>query len=174
MQKFLMLIAFIYALLSTNAYAEEFNMRPGLWEITTTSDLLLLVPHIPNDQMQEIQALAKEYGLDMPKIENGAAISKTCITEQMANQKTLPSLYQEQTGCTSKKAIRDGNRYKIDFTCDSAELKGSGTAEGHLTSPELIVGLTKFSGTAQGNPVNERADIQGKWLNASCGDIKPN
>jgi hypothetical protein len=173
MQKKFMAIALICPLFSTNIFAEELNMRPGLWEITTTSDLLLLAPHIPKEQMQEIQSLAKEYGLDMPKIENGAAISKTCITEQMSKQKTMPSLYQEQTGCTSKNANRVGNSYKIDFTCNSTELNGNGSAEGQLISPVHFTGLTKFSGNAQGNPVNEKAEIIGKWLNASCGDVKP-
>ena len=39
-------------LLAATAHAADNNMRPGLWQITTTSDLLLLVPHLPPDQMQ--------------------------------------------------------------------------------------------------------------------------
>ncbi|MGZ8269851.1 MAG: DUF3617 domain-containing protein [Methylophilus sp.] len=173
MQKILMVLTLACPLLINNANAEEFDMRSGLWEITTTSDLLLLAPHIPTDQMQELQKLAKEYGYDMPKIENGAAISKTCITPEMAKQKTMPNLYQEQTGCRSKNATRNGNSYKIDFTCDSVDLKGNGKAEGSLTSPEHFTGQTQFNGVAQGNPVNEKAEIAGKWVNASCGDVKP-
>ena len=156
--------------LETNA---ENNMRPGLWQIETTSDLLLLVPHIPADQMQSVKDLAKEYGLEMPQIENGAAISQTCITQEMADQKTLPSFYNAQLGCSSKNATRNGNNYKIDFVCNSADLKGSGTVEGIITSAESFTGQTNFAGEAQGNPVNERADINGKWLNASCGAVKP-
>jgi hypothetical protein len=170
MQKTLIAFTLACPLLVTNANAEEFNMRSGLWEVTTTSDLLLLAPHIPSEQMQELQKLANEYGNDMPKIENGAAISKTCITPEMAKQKTMPNLYQEQTGCSSKNATRNGNNYSVDFTCDSADLKGSGKAAGSLTSPEHFIGQTQFKGVAQGNPVNEKADITGKWVNASCAD----
>jgi hypothetical protein len=117
--------------------------------------------------------LAKEYGIDMPQIENGAIISKACITQEMADKKTLPNFYQDQTGCASKSATRNGNSYKVDFTCDSADLKGNGTAEGNLTSPEAFSGKTKFNGLAQGNPVNEKAVINGKWMNANCGAVKP-
>ena len=148
-------------------------MRPGLWEIATTSDLLLLAPHIPPEQMKNIKELAKENGFDMPQIENGAAISKACITPEMAKQKTLPNFYQDQIGCASKNATRNGNSYKVVFSCDSADLKGNGTAEGNLTSAEGFSGQTKFNGLAQGNPVNEKADITGKWLGASCGAVKP-
>ena len=173
MRKILIGLTLICPLIAATAHAADNNMRPGLWQITTTSDLLLLVPHLPPDQMQSIKDLAKDYGLDMPQIENGAAISQTCITQEMANQKTLPNFYNAQLGCTSQNATRSGNDYKVDFVCDSADLKGSGTVAGTITSPEAFTGQTNFTGTAQGNPVNERADINGKWINASCGAVKP-
>ena len=173
MRKILIGLTLICPLLAATANAAENNMRPGLWQITTTSDLLLLVPHIPADQMQGIKDIAKDYGLDIPQIENGAAISQTCMTQAMADQKTLPNFYNAQLGCSSKNATRSGNQYKTDFVCTSADLKGSGTAEGTITSPEAFTGQTSFIGTAQGNPVNERADINGKWMNANCGAVKP-
>ncbi len=172
MHKLLTGLTLICPLLAATAHAES-NMRPGLWQITTTSDLLRLVPHLPPDQMQNIKDLAKDYGLEMPQIENGAAVSQTCITQEMADQKTLPNFYNAELGCTSKNATRNGSKYKVDFVCDSADLKGSGTAEGVITNAENFTGQTNFSGEAQGNPVNERADINGKWMNANCGAIKP-
>lgn len=173
MHKLLIAVSLVFPLFISTTNAAEFNMRSGLWEITTSSDLLLLAPAISPDQMQNIRELAKENGFDMPQIENGAAISQACITQEMAKQKTLPNFYQDQIGCASKSTSRTGNNYKVDFTCDGAELKGNGTAEGHLTSPEQFLGQTRFNGLAQGNPVNEKADIAGKWLSASCGAVKP-
>jgi len=173
MRKILKSLTLIAPLLALAANAAETNMRPGLWQITTSSDLLLLAPHLPPEQMQSIKDLAKDYGLEMPQIENGAAISQTCITQEMANQKTLPNFYQPQLGCTSKNATRSGNNYKIDFVCASPDLKGNGTVQGAITNPEAFTGRTYFSGEAQGNPVNERAEINGKWINPSCGVVKP-
>ena len=173
MRKILIALTLIAPLLAPTANAAETNMRPGLWQITTSSDLLKLAPHIPADQMQSIKDLASQYGLEMPQIENGAAISQTCITQEMANQKALPNFYNAQLGCSSKNATRSGNNYKTDFVCASADLKGSGTAAGTITSPEAFTGQTNFTGEAQGNPVNEKADINGKWINASCGAVKP-
>ncbi len=162
-----------FILLASTVYGDEINLRPGLWEIATTSDLLLLVPHIPADQMQAIKDLASEYGFEVPPIENGAAISKACITQEMASQKSLPIFAQSQLGCVTKNATRTGNNYKMDFVCDSADLKGTGTAEGTIISAESFTAKTKFNGTAQGNAVNEQADVNGKWIGANCGDVKP-
>ena len=163
----------ISPLLAPAANAAETNMRSGLWQITTSSDLLKLAPHLSPDQMQNIKDLAKDYGIEMPQIENGAAISQACITQEMVNQKTLPNVYNTELGCTSKNTTRNGNNYKVDFVCASPDLKGNGTAAATITSPEAFTGQTNFTGEAQGNPVNEKADINGKWINASCGKVKP-
>lgn len=173
MREIIIAIISICQLFAATANAAETNMRAGLWQITTTSDLLLLVPHLPADQMQGIKDIATEYGLEMPQIENGAAISQTCITQQMVDEKTLPNFYNAQLGCSSKNAIRNGNNYKTDFVCNSEDLKGNGTAQGTFTSSQAFTGITNFTGTAEGNPVNEQADISGKWLNANCGTVKP-
>jgi hypothetical protein len=163
----------ITVLTAHSAQAKPINMRPGLWEVTTSSDLLRLVPHISPDQMQNMKDLAKEYGLEMPNIENGAAISRTCITQEMVEQHQLPKLYQEELGCASNEAIRDENAYQINFTCDGKTIKGKGTVQGVITSPQTFTGNSSFTGQAQGAPVNEKAEIQGKWIGASCGNVKP-
>ena len=173
MREIIIAIISICQLFAATANAAETNMRAGLWQITTTSDLLLLVPHLPADQMQGIKDIATEYGLEMPQIENGAAISQTCITQQMVDEKTLPNFYNAQLGCSSKNATRNGNNYKTDFVCNSEDLKGNGIAQGTFTSSQAFTGITNFTGTAEGNPVNEQADISGKWLNANCGTVKP-
>ncbi len=171
---FVVLLSSVFLLPVQIAQAKTIQMRPGLWEIRTSSDLLRLVPHIPEDQMQNMQDLAKEYGLEMPEIENGAAISRTCITQEMANQQALPQMYQEELGCVSESATREGNAYKMNFTCNSVKLKGNGSAQGVITSPQTFSGSTQFTGQAQGAAVDEKAEIAGKWLGASCGNIRPN
>lgn len=150
------------------ATTENYDMKAGTWEITTSSDLLHLVPRIPADQMAQIKNLASEYGYELPEVQNGAAISKTCITPEMAKQKTLPNLYQSQAGCTTKNANRNGNQYQIEFVCTNPEVNGNGSAFGELTSAETFTGQTKFNGTVQGNKLNETAQIKGRWLNATC------
>ena len=173
MHKIIALAFLTIAISATSVQAAETNMRPGLWEIATSSDLLLLVPHIPADQMQSIKDLATEYGLEIPPIENGAALSKACITPEMASQKVPPIFGENNLGCSTKSSTRTGNQYKMDFVCDSPDLKGTGTAEGTISSAESFTGKTKFNGLAQGNAVNEQADISGKWIGAMCGDVKP-
>jgi hypothetical protein len=155
------------------AHSAENNMRPGLWEMTATSNLLALARQIPPDQMQRLSNLARQYGFDMPKIQDGAASSQVCITPQMADQKIPPSLYHAQSGCSATNAVRNGNSYTMDLVCAGPELKGSGKAQGTFTSPESFSGRTEFNGEVRGNPVSDQAVTSGRWISASCGTVKP-
>lgn len=159
--------------LATSANSAETPMKPGLWEITTTSGLLSLAAQIPSEQMESINQLAKEYGLEMPAIQNGAAKSNACITPEMASKKIMPSSFQEQAGCTVNKATQNGNSYRVEFVCKNPQLDGNGVAEGTFTNTENFTGQTVFNGMVQGNPIKEQANMSGKWLGANCGDIKP-
>lgn len=151
----------------------EIAPRPGLWEISATSGLLALVPEIPADQMARLRGLARQHGFDMPKIENGAASSRICITPEMAAQNTMPDLYQQQSGCTSRNAVRDGARYAMDVRCDGPRVRGSGRAEGVLESPERFSGTSSFDGTVDGNPIREQAQTSGRWIAANCNGLPP-
>lgn len=165
-------LIFVCALMASSASSAEINMRPGLWKMTTTSDLLRLVPQISPDQMQGLMNFARQNGFDLPRIQDGAAISDVCITQEMADQKTPPVFYKTQSGCTVKNAARAGNKYTLDFVCANPQLNGNGRAEGMFDSPESFSGRTEFDGVAQGNPVSEHADTSGHWVSASCGTGK--
>lgn len=160
-------------LLGSSASAAEPDIRPGLWEMTTTSELLKLAPHVPPEQMQQLRDLARKNGIDMPDVRNGAATSKVCITREMAERKIPPNLYQRESGCAAQNVTRNGNTYTTDLVCSGDRLNGSGKAEGTFTSAESFSGRTEFVGDVQGVPVNERAETSGRWVSASCGTVKP-
>lgn len=155
-------------LFSTGLSAAEISIKPGLWEITTTSNLLSLASQVPPDQMKNFNELAKEYGVELPEIKNGAAKSTTCVTPEMAKQKVIPSTFENQAGCTVGNITRDGNAYRMNYVCKNPQLEGNGVAQGTLTDAQHFTGQTTFSGLVQGNPINEQANIQGRWLAASC------
>lgn len=173
MRRYLLVFTLTSLSLAVSANSAETPMKPGLWEVTTTSNLLSLAAQIPPDQMENINQLAKEYGFEMPAIQNGAAKSNACITQEMANKKIMPSSFQEQAGCTVNKATQNGNSYRVEFVCKNPQLDGSGVAEGTFTNTENFTGQTVFNGTVQGNPIKEQANMSGKWVGANCGSTKP-
>ena len=161
------LLFILLLIMSTTSLATN-NIRPGLWEITTTSNLLAMVPHIPSQQMQQITNLVEQYGLQMPKIQNNAVISNACITQQMADQEVPAHFYESQSGCSAKNAIKTGNHYKVDLSCSNAQFEGTGIAEGYFSSPEQFSGQTEFDSVVQGMPVFATAETSGRWIGENC------
>lgn len=161
-----------FALTTTSVYATDPHMRPGLWEVTTTSDLFRLTQLSP-DGMQGLKDLAEQYGIDTSQLPMGEASSQVCISRETASTDDFPVLHQAELGCKTTNATRNGNKYRFDFACSSPDLKGKGTAEGTFTTSQSFSGRSQFSGVAQGVPVDEQADISGRWVNASCGSVKP-
>ncbi len=158
---------------AANAAAPPGNgMRPGLWEVSTTSPLLKLVPQIAPDQMAALRQLAGQYGVGMPDISSGAATGKVCVSQAMARQNILPGLDQARSGCRSHDASRTGGHYEVKVTCDSANVSGSGAAQGDFTTPETFTGRSQFKGLVQGIPIDERAETRGQWISADCGGLK--
>ncbi|MDB5794039.1 MAG: hypothetical protein JWR25_418 [Noviherbaspirillum sp.] len=148
-------------------------MRPGLWEVTTASDLLRLVPQIQPEQMRQLESLSKRYGLELPRLQDGAAVSQVCITPEMAASKTPPNFYNGELGCAATNVTRSGDTYRTDLVCNGAQVRGTGKAEGRFTSAERFEGRAEFTGAVQGTPVSDRSDITGRWIGQGCGTVKP-
>lgn len=159
-------------MLIPSSFAHQ-HIRPGLWEITTKSDLLALVPHIPSEQMQQLNNLVNRYGLKLPKIDKGAAISHICITPEMAQQEIPVYFYESRSGCTVQNATRTGNSYKLDLVCSNQYFQGNGTAQGTLTNPESFSGHTEFDSAVSGQPVFASAETAGRWVGERCTAVNP-
>lgn len=173
MQMLTVAITVATILYSTMASATEITIKPGLWEISTSSPLLGLASQLPDEQMRGIQDLAKEYGFEVPEIKQGAAKSTTCVTPEMAKQQIVPSMFENDAGCSVKNIKRNGNHFQLDYTCKNTTMEGNGLVQVTLIDHEQFTGETVFNGNIQGNLINERANIQGKWLANTCNTKSP-
>lgn len=157
---------------ASSAAPAQAGMRPGLWEVSTTSPLPQLAPQISPDQMAKLRQLASQYGVGMPDISNGAASGKVCVSPAMARQNIMPSLDQARSGCRSHDARRNGAHYQVEVSCDSTNISGSGTAQGDFMTPETFTGHSRFQGTVGGIAIDEHAETSGRWISADCGGLK--
>ncbi|SET02405.1 Protein of unknown function [Nitrosomonas marina] len=168
---FFFIFCFVFTVMP--AAAEQYPVRPGLWEVMTTSDLLSLVPHIPSGQMRQITDLAGQYGLILPEIKDNAAVSQICITPAMAKQEIPVYFYDSQSGCSVKNASRSGDRFQLELACDNPQFQGDGIAEGVFTSPEQFSGHTEFDSLVMGAPVFATAQTRAQWVGDVCTVNQP-
>ncbi|HJV86182.1 MAG TPA: DUF3617 domain-containing protein [Noviherbaspirillum sp.] len=158
------------SMLSVSAHAlAAGQMKPGLWEMTMKSDAMKNMPKIPPEQMEQM----RKMGVNVPQFQDGAMVTKVCITKQMAEADQPPGIDEKETGCQTKNYQRSGNTYSVDIVCNGDQMKGEGKAKGSFAGSESFTSTYDFKGTMHGQPVNQHQETSGKWLAADCGAVKP-
>ena len=155
--------------LSASAVSAAGQMKPGLWEMTIKTNAAQTMPQIPPEAREKM----RQMGVSVPEMRDGAMVTKVCMTKEMVDQDKPPHMDRAQTGCQIKNHNRSGNSYSAEMVCDGPHLTGKGIMKGTFNSNESVTSVYDFKGTAQGRPVDQHHESSGKWLNASCGDIKP-
>lgn len=161
------LSAFLLFCCSAAALAAD-SIKPGLWEMTMTSDAMKAMPKLSPEQME----MMRKAGVNMPQMLPGGIVSKVCISKEMA-QRGQPPMAQNESGCETKNYRRSGNAYSMDMVCDGPRMKGSGAIKGTYQGDSSFSSTFDFKGVAQGRPVDQHTATSGKWLGADCGGIKP-
>ncbi len=159
----------MFAMLSVSAsgWAAE-QMKPGLWEMAMKSDALKNIPKMSPQQLAQM----RKMGVTMPQMQDGAMISKVCVTKQMA-EREQPPMARNESGCQPKNYQRSGNTYSVDIVCDGPGMKGTGKSSGTFSGNTGFTSVYDFKGSAHGQPINSHHESSGKWLAADCGDVKP-
>ena len=162
------------------------TMKPGLWEISqkmkfgsgemndAMAGMQEQLAKMPPEQRKQMQDMMSKKGvnLDLGSASGaggpGAITVKTCMTQEMIDRNELPAA---QSGCTSTRSPRIGNTMKMGFTCTKPPSSGEGQVT--FTSSDAYTMKMTITSTVKGKPEKLDMDGTGKWLGASCGDVKP-
>jgi hypothetical protein len=141
--------------------------KPGLWSMTMKIPGMPAMPDIPPEALAQMRAL----GIQMPAMAPGGGITtQVCITPQMAAASEAPPAAE---GCRNENITRAGNTFKGTMVCDNAQMKGTGTFESTSVSDQQISSKMTFKGTMQGKPADMMMDVDGRWMAADCGNVRP-
>jgi hypothetical protein len=161
------------------------SMKPGLWEMTqkkmTSSSAEMnnamaamhaQMAKMSPEQRKQMQDMMAKQGVNMDFSGSGAKpgemVVKLCMTQELIDQnQTAPA----QAGCTYTKSPRVGSTWKMSFTCANPPSSGEGLTT--IISPEAYTTKMTINTSATGKPERMDMEGEGKWLGASCGDIKP-
>ena len=141
--------------------------RPGLWS--------LVVEMGQGDLPQIDPQLLKEFGFGDLQVPSAPEPRRyeICLTPEQVKQDRFPELRDETTGCSAKNLRRSGDRLDGDLACDGW-LQGKGRVQISLIDAQRYTGQTAFQGSSQeGIPLSLTGSLNGQWLAADCGSVKP-
>lgn len=149
------------------------NVKPGLWEMNIDSEGSGAAP-IPPDvlaRMSPEQRAKVEAAIEHAMAPRHSVV-KRCIT-QADIDKGFDEMAQRGGGkCThtvtsSTSTLRTGS-----FTCTGRE-NTSGTYRFEARSPESVAANWDVTVSNGGNSMRVKNVIEGRWLGADCGSVKP-
>ena len=153
------------------------HVKPGLWEAKISAldaDGQEMVPpeqaalsRLSPEARARMADAMKARGVSLPDT-NGA--TKVCLTKEMFESGRWQQMASE-AGCTTNYSTLSSTSWKWHSSCTT--LKSESDGEAVFNSPESYKTKVTTSATVMGKTNTSTRIIQGKWLGADCGDIKP-
>ena len=156
------------ALASTAAYPEPLDVKPGLWEVTTTTTMSGMPPidysGMTPEQKARIEAAMKARQATGPRVH----VRKSCVTrEKLARE---PFQEKETESCTHTMISSTRTEWQAKLRC--TQPKSVGEFKMEALSRERIKGTIQMNASDDKHAMAVQVSIAGRWLASACGDVK--
>lgn len=176
----------VAAAFAAQASAESLTIlpQPGLWE----EDVQMLIngqdmmASMRQAQAEMLKKLTPEQRKMMTEHDGAPGHSRSCLdAKKIADfadpRKAVADSMKDQPQCKSDVVSVSGNSVKYKVRCDDPQ----GTT-GDFAGEYRIIDAKHWTYTMQGSgqmtatgtgPVALKTTVQGRWISADCGDVKP-
>jgi hypothetical protein len=148
--------------------APKINVKMGLWEVTSTTNMTGNVPMPDTSQMTPEQAAAVKAAMGGMMGPHTTTI-KECLTKEKFDQGMLT----DQKNCKTTIATNTATVLEVELTCDQGRGgKMTGVMHFEAPTPETMAGTFKGASAMGTQTMNITGTYAGKWTSADCGAIK--
>jgi hypothetical protein len=153
------------------------NVKPGLWEITSTHSMtgMPAMPTIPEDtlakmppeQRARVEAMMKN-GMGAPKTET----RKDCVTKEKI-EKSL-AFDDNKRECTRTVLQSTGSRLEMKLHCagKDQQMTSDGTFAIEAMGSDSAKGSMHLVSNGNGHTINIDFTFTSKYIGPDCGDVK--
>lgn len=167
-------------LFAAPAMTDNLNIKPGLWEFTSTSQSKGAPPISAQEKAEMEKAMANmppdrraKMEEAMKAAQGGAGtphVHKSCVTKEDLS-KPLDTGDDKECKKTILKSTSSEQDVRLD--CTRGTQKSTGTIHFVANNPESVSGTMDMQMSDTGGAMTVKMNFNGKWLGASCGDVKP-
>jgi len=146
------------------------DVKMGLWEVTSTTDIGGDMPPVDTSKMTPQQKAQVEQAMKSV-MGSHTNTTKSCMTREKFEKESF--MTGNQPGQNCKQTLTTNTRSAFDATvvC-TGEHPMKGQMHIDALSSTSIKGNFKAATTEQGRTMNVTATLTGKWLGADCGSEK--
>jgi hypothetical protein len=161
--------------LSVMAADAPLAVKPGLWEITSegqNSGAPAIPPEVLAQMAPELRAQIEARIKEAMAKQSQRRVDKRCVSQQDIDQGFDKIGKMSRGQCTETVISSSPTRREGRVQCTGAG-NTSGTYRLQAPNPETIAGTWDMTMGDAGHPMTMKSNMQGKWLGADCGDLKP-
>lgn len=151
---------------------QPLNVRPGLWE-TTTTHKISGAPPIPPEALAKItpeqRARLEERMRGNSDASTNTTTDKHCVTKEDVEKTDFG---QGKGECTYTIQTSTSTQAKGKYSCNAEGMKVNGAVDITAPDSEHIKGSSQGSLSGGGRTMNVETTFTSKFLSASCGSVK--
>jgi Protein of unknown function (DUF3617) len=149
--------------------ADKLDVKPGLWEITSTHQISG-IPPMPKEWQEKVtpeQRAAMETAFKK-EAEKGPQTDtdRECITKQQAEQ---PFDVGDTKDCTQTVVRTTRTTQEVHLSCNG-EYQGNGVLRVTTPTPETMSGTLDLQLGEGKDAMKVKSQLKGRWLGPDCGD----
>jgi hypothetical protein len=147
------------------------NIKMGLWELTTMSQVGGQMPGIDTSKMTPEQKEKFEAMMKSAVMGAHTNVTKSCISQEKFDKANF--MMTDQDAATCKQTVSTNTSASLDaaVTC-TGEHPRVGQVHVEALSSTTFKGAVKFTMTENGRAMTVDGTMVGKWLAADCGAVK--
>ena len=152
--------------------AAPFNMKLGLWEVTTTTSMRG-APPIPADILDKMTPEQRARMEQSMQAMGGAPrthTEKTCETKEKLDKDLL--FKSKDDNCTRTPVTSTTSTVEMKIHCTSKDQTTDGTMRFDAINPENVKGVMDMTSSGGGHEMKVKIDFAAHWLGPVCGDVK--
>jgi Protein of unknown function (DUF3617) len=155
---------------------QAFDIKPGLWDVTSTVQMSGMPP-IPNlDQMPPEQRARIEAAMKKMSANGHTNTVKSCITREGIEKAIAEANSNKGNTCKPKLASMSGSKVELHIECmqDNGEMKSNGDVTIERRDSEHFTGSGAMKTTgATGRTMDMKWSMTGAFVSSDCGNVKP-
>jgi hypothetical protein len=156
------------AFASTVAFSEPLDVKPGLWEVTTTTAMSGMPPMDYSGMTPEQKSRIEAAMNARQAMGASAHVRKSCVTrEKLARE---PFQEKDNESCTHTVISSTRTMWQAKLSC--TEPKSTGEFKIEAPSRERIKGSMQINASDDQHAMAVQVSIAGKWLGSACGNVK--
>ena len=177
------IFALVFCLLAGPAAAENLNIKPGLWEVTSLREANGTPPmsaaqraemergmaKMPPEMRAKMEAAVKSSLVNLAK----PIVKRSCVLQEDLNKPLDLDGGRGDGNCTRTIVKSTASVQEIRLECSKGTQKSGGTVRMVAANAESWTSTMNGTVSDTGGSMETKIKMSGKWLGADCGNVKP-